>query len=124
MTREEQLSPQLGRLIDAAKAAAVGAAEGVAVLTATGEVYAGSSPETGSGSHAQGRCAAARALAQVPGAAGENIAAAAVALADCTVETVRPCPLCAQELAGIEPDLPLVVKQLGRWVLVPLSDVV
>jgi cytidine deaminase len=122
---EDQLSPELGRLIDAAKAAATWAdpglsrAEGVAVLTATGTVYAGCVSRDDPG--APLRCAAESALASARRAGDDDVLAAAVAVANDSAESVFPSPDCRGALAEVDPDLPLVVKQMGRWVKLPLS---
>lgn len=121
---EDQLSPELGRLIDAAKAAAARVApslpraEGVAVLTRGGAVYAG---YWGDDPAAVSRCAAESALASARRAGDGEVLAAAVAVANDPAESVFPSPDCRRSLADIDPDLPLVVKQSGRWVLLPLS---
>jgi len=100
---ETRLTPQLGRLIDAAKAASREAThtarvEGIALLTSDGTVLTGC---TGSA----------------------EIVAAAVAEPDDPAETVPPTRESYRLLADIDPDLPLVFKQRGRWVLLPLSRV-
>ena len=123
--REEQLSPQLGRLIDAAKAALPAAgcarleAEAVALLTEGGVIYTGCSIRDPS----SGGCGAAvLALADHRAAGGGDIDAAAFALGG-PADSVSPCPECRRALAGIDPELPLAIRQRGRWVLVPLSAV-
>jgi hypothetical protein len=123
--REEQLSPQLGRLIDAAKAALPTAgragleAEAVALLTESGVIYTGCS----TGDPSSGGCrAAVLALADHRAAGGGDIDAAAFALS-VPADSVFPCPGCRRALAGIDPELPLAIRQRGRWVLVPLSAV-
>jgi hypothetical protein len=131
---EDRLSPQLGRLIDAAKAAAragsadqppgagltggapTGAAapngaaaraEGWSVLGIDGDVYAG------------GRLAAALAAAAAGGTAPE---AAAFAVVGEQGETLLPAGAWRQGAQGVDPQLPVVVKYLGRWVLVCLEE--
>lgn len=110
---EDLLSPQLGRLIDAAKAAsmqagpAAAAAEGVALLATDGSVYCGSGAQM--------------ALASARRAGTTEILAAAVAITNDPGATVLPGAESRACLAAIDPDLPLVVKQLGRWVLMALS---
>ena len=110
---EDRLSPQLGRLIDEAKAAslrvdpAATPAEGVALLCGDGSVYSAS--------------AAQAALASARRAGATEILAAAVAVANDPSSTLLPSAESRACLAGIDPDLPLVVKQFGRWVLVALS---
>jgi hypothetical protein len=121
---EDQLSPELGRLIDAAKTAAAlvpasfPRAEAVAVLTGTGAIhvgYVGDDPKVTS------RCAAESALASARRAGDSNVRAAAVAVANDPTESVLPSTDSSRALADVDPDLPLVVKQLGRWVRLPLS---
>ena len=129
---KDQLSPQLGRLIDEAKAAArraaespaetqalvegaIHRAEGVALLLADGAVC--SAPE--SKDEIQAPAAAAVGAARRTGEVG--IVAAAVAVANDPAQTLNPCPQTRRVLAEVDPDLPLVVKQQGRWVMVPLS---
>jgi N-alpha-acetyltransferase 50 len=131
----DQLSPQLGRLIDQAKVAALRAAgelrrpeaeawagtgsgarraEGMALLLADGTVQSAPSTED----EAQRPDAAAGLAAR---ADGVEILAAAVAVTDDAAPTLNPSPQTRRILAQIDPDLPLVVKQHGRWVMVPLS---
>lgn len=122
---EDRLSPQLGRLIDQAKAAArqtdpgVPRSEGVALLTADGSVHSGHSGADTVHSPSAAESALVSARRQGCG----EILAAAVAVADEPSETVLPSPECRRVLAGIDQDLPLVVKQRGRWVVLPLSRV-
>lgn len=122
---EDRLTPQLGRLIDAAKAAslrvdaAAARAEGIALLTA-GECihagYAGGDPDAPTLSAAEVALAAAR-------AAGEtDIAAVAVAVVTDPASTVLPSAESRKCLADLDPDLPVVFKQRGRWVLLLLSQ--
>jgi hypothetical protein len=122
---EARLSPQMGRLIDEAKAAAlrtgpaIAMAEGVAVLTCDGSIYAGrigSDPSAPTGSAAEAALAAARR------AGHEEILAAAVAIPGDGSDTVLPSAECRRALAGIDADLPVVIKHRGRWVLVLLSQ--
>ena len=121
---EDRLSPQLGRLIDQAKAAsghadpAAPRAEGVALLAGDGSIH------TGYASAGPGRpllSAADAALARARDHGCEEILAAAVAVAGDPAETVLPSSGSHQILAGIDSDLPLVVKFQGRWVVLPLS---
>ena len=123
---EDRLSPRLGRLIDEAKAAAwragpeVARAEGVALLTTADSVHVGySDGEAGS-------CpvsAAGMALAAAQEAGGEGILAAAVAVPSDSSGTVPPCQESLRILAGLDPDLQIVFKQRGRWVMLPLSEI-
>ena len=123
--REEQLSPQLGRLIDAAKGALPDAepagrpVEAVALLTESGVIYTGCS----TGDSSSGGCgAAALALAHHRAAGGGDIDAAAFALS-LPADSVYPCSECRCALAEIDPELAVAIRQRGRWVLVPLSAV-
>jgi ribosomal-protein-alanine N-acetyltransferase len=128
------LTPQLGRLIDEAKAAAARAAdaksgtvekgtgrsqpsEGVALLLADGSMRVAPGGASGAGQEP-----AMAALAEVQQIGGGEISAAAVAVANDRAETANPCPRTRSALASVDPDLPLVVKQQGRWVLVSLSN--
>ena len=122
---EDRLTPQLGRLIDAAKAASLRAAEtapraeGIALLTAGENIYAGcagADPDTPMAS------AAAMALAAARGAGETGIAAAAMAVVNDPAQTVLPGAESRQCLADVDPDLPVVFKQRGRWVLLLLSQ--
>ncbi len=131
---KDQLSPKLGRLIDAAKAAALRAAdrpaeaeapaesvtrqaEGVALLLADGTVC--SAPGSNDEVHAQPAAAAVAAARRT----GEvEIVAAAVAVANDPAQTLNPSPRTRRVLTEVDPNLPLVVKQQGRWVMAPLSD--
>ena len=122
---EDRLSPQLGRLIDQAKAAArqagpgVPRAEGIALLTADGSVHTGHSEAA----VARSSSAAESALVSARREGCDEILAAAVAVENEPSETVLPSVECRRVLAGIDQDLPLVVKQRGRWVVLPLSRV-
>lgn len=107
----DRLSPQLGRLIDAAKADAAGRtaprAQGVALLASDGAIYVGTD------------AAGALAAAQVSGA--EELLAAAFAAGE-PEETQLPGAECREVLSRIDTELPIVAKYLGRWVTVPLSE--
>jgi hypothetical protein len=124
--REDQLSPLLGRLIDAAKAAvpqtgdrAGHPSEAVALLTDSGAIYTGRS----GGGPAGAACGAAEAALDDWRRAGTGSIDAAALAGDPACESVFPCAECGRLLAGIDPELPLVLKQRGRWVLAPLSAV-
>jgi hypothetical protein len=110
---EDRLSPELGRLIDAAKAvarqAAPSRAEGWAVLAADGNIYAG--PD------------AAAALDAVPGAGAPQLLAVAFAVVGDSADTLLPRGDWRRALAGLDPGLPVVVKYLGRWVVVTLAEI-
>lgn len=121
---EDRLTPQMGRLIDEAKAAALRAdpaaprAEGVALLGEDGDIYIGYL-ETEPADPAV--AAAESALASARRGGCQEILAAAVAVAGESAETLLPGSESYRVLAGIDPDLPLVVKYQGRWVMLPLS---
>jgi hypothetical protein len=123
--REDQLSPQLGRLIDAAKAAAARAdpgiprAEGVALLTGNDKVYAGCA---GTDRASPLLSAADLALASAHRAGEHEVLAAAVAVVNDLAESTLLSPECYRSLVAIDPELPLVIKQKGRWVLLELSQ--
>jgi hypothetical protein len=121
---ETRLTPQLGRLIDEAKAAAkrapgVSGAEGVALLTAKGTFCVGY-PTGETGASPEGPAQMAVASARRSGR--DEILAAAVAVPDDRSGTVLPCPESRRVLAAIDPDLQIVFKHRGRWVMLPLSD--
>lgn len=122
--REDRLSPVMGRLIDSVKMllaeipAGEAQAEAIALLTEDGSIFAGVAVIDPS----EGCCDAAEvALAawEKAGAAGIDAAAVAVSPEE---DSVVPCPECAAALAAVDPDLPMVVRRLGRWVFVPLSS--
>jgi hypothetical protein len=122
---EDRLTPQMGRLIDRAKDAALRVtspgprAEGIALLVGDGTVYAGYAGEDPALPQAS---AAENALASAQRAGCGEILAAAVAVANDPAETIFLSGGSRAVLAGIDPDLPLVVKQRGRWVLLLLSQ--
>jgi cytidine deaminase len=130
---KDTLSPALGRLIDAAKAAATagaataaasaltataiaGCLDGAAIMTESERVFVGHSGGP------SGRCAGASALDAWRGEGGAEIVAACFARAD-TADDVLPCIDCRRALAEISPCLPVVLKLKGRWVLTHLDDV-
>lgn len=121
---DDQLSPQLGRLIDAAKAAAarvdprVPRAEGVALLTGNETVHTGCA---GADPASPLLSAAEAALASAHRAGDDEVLAAAVAVANDSADTTLLSPECYRCLVAIDPELPLVIKQQGRWVLLSLS---
>lgn len=123
---EDRLSPQLGRLIDSAKEAArrstasASQAEGVALLSARECVYVGHAGEDPADPSVS---AAEVALSLVHAAGDEEVVAAAIAAADDPSATVYPSAESHRCLAGLNPDLPVVVKQHGRWVLLLLSQI-
>jgi hypothetical protein len=109
---EDRLTPQLGRIIDAAKAAAGGRApargEGWAVLGGDGKVYLAP------------RLAAAVAAATTAGTEPE---AAAFAVIGEQGETLLPRAGWRAGAEQADPQLPVAVKYLGRWVLVTLAEI-
>ncbi len=130
---EDRLSPDLGRLIDQAKAAA-GSFEGqdpaietVALLTEDGDIYTGAAlARGGQAATAAGgpfRSAASLALERAQEAGAGEVLAAAVAAPFSTAETVAPGAASYERLVGIDPELPLVLKQQGRWVMLPAGRV-
>ena len=120
---EDLLSPRLGRLIDQAKAAArqagpeISRAEGVALLTDAGTVHVGCAD----GQPEPAAPAAEAALAVARQAGCSAIVAAAVAVPDDPSETVMPSDASRRVLAAVDPELPIVFKQRGRWVMLSLS---
>jgi hypothetical protein len=135
---EEQLSPELGRLIDAAKSAATqagvggGKAEGVAVLVGSGKVFIGRSGDVHSGEDRSGNegsaedgplrsCAVARAFSAAGGSQTEDVLAIALAATGGPSDSFIPCNDCKAYLAALHPDIPAVTKQLGRWIMTPVS---
>ena len=141
---EDRLSPELGRLIDEAKAVARMAggdaekAEGVALLVDGGIVHSGATVYSGGPARGAGPAltdlpgtdsgkpplsAAELALSRARTAGGAEILAAAVAAPNDPGETVLPSAESYQCLVGIDPELPLVLKQQGRWVVLPVSQV-
>jgi cytidine deaminase len=126
---EEELSPQLGRLIDRVKTLAKRAEseeaggrsfswEFAAVLGVSGQVYSGESitgVESGGG-----RCAAEEAVGSADEAGEEEILAIALLAADGRSFST-PCPECRRFLSELNPELATVTLRRGRWVLLPLS---
>ena len=119
---EDRLTPELGRLIDAAKAAAgeviaaasgedqaaAPCAEGWAWLGANKAVYAGRDPAT--------------ALAAARTAGAEPLAAAFAVVGD-PADTLLPHGDWRGAMSDVDPETPIVVKYLGRWVMVTLAEV-
>ena len=140
---EDRLTPQLGRLIDAAKAAAYSfdasllEAEGVALLTDDGAVHSGAGSRVGVAAGvgdaatevtstevaSSSPSAAQAALELARGRGASEILAAAVASPHDPSETVLPSPGSHRCLVDLDPELPLVLKYCGRWVVLPLSRV-
>jgi hypothetical protein len=130
---EDRLSPALGRLIDAAKGAARAAAneaapadgatsdvvpgtdaaqraEGWALLGPGGQAFAASDP------------AGALTAARAAGAGPADVEAVAFAVAGDPADSLLPSADPTAVLVGVDPDLPLAVKYLGRWVVVTLAE--
>ena len=120
---EDRLTPVLGRLIDAAKAAAATAdderaaceegevtprVQGWAVLAEDGEVYSGR------------RLAGVLGVLQRSGTVPE---AAAFAVAGEPDDTLLPSGDWLGGAVGADPHLPVAVKYLGRWVVVTLEEI-
>ena len=122
---EDRLSPELGRLIDAAKAAAAaprgpGAprAEGWALLVGDGTLCVGpdaaaviSAARSGPGKASYGGLAA----------GAPELLAVAFAIAGEADDDLLPGEDARDALRALDPGLPIVVKHLGRWVVLPLS---
>ncbi len=121
---EDRLSPDLGRLIDQAKAVARALGiesplvEGVALLSDEGNIYGGAVE----GPTAP-LSAAHLALERAQKKGDSEILAAAVAAPYDPADTVAPSVAAYERLVGLDPDLPLVVKQHGRWVMLAASKV-
>lgn len=121
-------------MIDQAKTAARSlgvedpAVEGVALLAEEGDIYTGAAAAragyeiTGSTSE-EFHSAASLALQRAQDAGAGEILAAAVAAPYDTADTVVPGTATYERLVGIDPELPLVIKQHGRWVMVAASAV-
>jgi cytidine deaminase len=119
--REDQLSPQLGRLIDAARSALAGCPlgrEAVALVAEDGRIFTG----CGGAEWAAGACGAAEAALKAFAAADARSIDAAALAANSPDESFFPCPGCHAALSRLDPDLPLVIRQLGRWIILPLSS--
>ncbi len=121
---EERLSPELGRLIDAAKAAAARVdpslppTEVVGLLTSTWAVYTAQATED----RPEGPVLAVEAALALARAAGDGeVLTAVVTLANDASESVSPSPATCRSLGELDPELPVVVKQKDRWVRLPLS---
>lgn len=149
---EDRLSPELGRLIDAAKAAAHAAAERATVHAAAALRAAAADPAAaavppaavaspraegwavlvGDGAiHAGPDVAAVLSAAQASAVSsgGEDaqtglmgLLAAAFAVIGEGGDTLLPGDHGRTMLGDVDPGLPVVVKLLGRWVAVPLSE--
>jgi hypothetical protein len=132
---EDRLSPDLGRLIDQAKAAARlfcledPTIEAVALLTDGGDIYTGATLNYGAsldlaaGSDETPRSAAHLALERAQEAGAGEFLAAAVAAPYDPADTVPPSVATYERLVGLDPELPLVLKQQGRWVMVGADKV-
>ena len=93
---------------DPAGGAGTPRAEGWALLGADGTVYA--EPD------------AAAAVAAMRAAGGAEPVAAAFAVAGESGDTLLPLGNSRPALNGLDPDLPVAVKYLGRWVVVTLAE--
>jgi hypothetical protein len=128
---EDLMSSEMGRLIDAAKAAARDSAgsvagepvapggnpvrsEGWALLGRRGTVFTG--PGLGAALAAAG---AVDGLAH----AASGITAAAFAVAGESGDTLLPRSGWCPAGSDIDPELPVAVKYLGRWVVVTLAEI-
>jgi hypothetical protein len=133
---EGRLSPDLGRLIDQAKGAAAllglqdPLIETVALLTDGGDIYTGATLHYGeqladpaAGSGASPRSAAHLALERAQEAGAGEVLAAAVGAPYNLADTVLPSVATYERLVGLDPELPLVIKQDGRWVMLPANKV-
>jgi hypothetical protein len=132
---EDRLSPDIGRLIDEAKSAAelLGladpATETVALLSEGGDIYTGATLQRGdpvdpsAGPGVTLRSAAHLALERAQQAGAGDILAAAVAAPYSAADTVLPSVATYERLVGLDPELPLVIKQHGRWVMLAVSKV-
>ncbi len=132
---EDRLSPDLGRLIDQAKAAArllgveAPAIEAVALLSEEGEIFCGATlhsgeqPDPTAGAPMNPRSAAHLALERAREAGAGEILAAAVAAPYRLADTVSPSAAVYERLVGLDPELPLVLKQHGRWVMIAADKV-
>ncbi len=145
---EDRLSPELGRLIDAAKAAAEAAravtraaapaaatetaaaagrpagvatprAEGWAVLVGDGTIHTGSDAAAVLSAAQAGAASSGGADS---GAGPTGLLAAAFAVSGEGGDTLLPGREGRAVLGAADPGLPIVVKHLGRWVAVPLSE--
>lgn len=120
---EDVLSPLLGRLIDAAKSSVLAAGtkrpvEAVALLLDDDTVVSAHAPV---GSAGAGSSAAEAAMAAKRQSADERqVVAAAVALSGLPAG-VSSSEETRRALAALDPNLPLVVKERGRWIVRPLS---
>jgi hypothetical protein len=132
---EDRLSPDLGRLIDQAKGAARllgiedAAIEAVALLTDGGDIYTGAALHYGApvdptaDPGATPRSAAQLALERVQEAGAGEVLAAAIAAPFDPADTVLPSLATYERLVGLDPELPLVFKQHGRWVMLGADKV-
>jgi hypothetical protein len=131
---EDRLTPRLGRLIDAAKSAARAAAVPAAAPSVGGEAPAAAPAAEGGPLLPQGwavlgedgevytdlRLAGALAAAQRAGTSPE---AASFAVAGVAGDTVLPEEGWRSGVTEVDPHLPVVVKYLGRWVVVTLEEI-
>jgi hypothetical protein len=132
---EDLMSPEMGRLIDAAKAAARDSAGGAASEPGTSGARTGGTPVRSEGWALLGRHGAIfagpglgealAAAAEVDGQAraGSGITAAAFAVAGESGDTLLPRSGWCPARNDIDPELPVAVKYLGRWVVVTLAEI-
>lgn len=121
---EDVLSPLLGRLIDVAKFSVQSAGtqdpvEAVALLLDDDTVVSAHAPlgSAGAGSSAADAAMAAKRQS----ANNRQVVAAAVALSGLPAGSVSSSEETRRALSALDPDLPLVVKERGRWIVRPLS---
>lgn len=98
------------------------------MLDDKGEIYTGAACGRGgqavaSSSAEPFRSAASAALEHAQEAGAGEILAAAVAAPFDTADTVVPGAATHERLLGMDPELPLVLKQHGRWVMVAADTV-
>jgi hypothetical protein len=117
---EARLTPDLGRLIDAAKTAAMRAewygsaparTEGWALLAEDGRVHSGADPAS-----------MLRMVREDGVVSVGDVMAAAFAVAGRPGDTLLPGSDWESALNVLAPDTPVAVKYLGRWVVVALSE--
>lgn len=122
---EEQLTPELARLIQAAREAAAhayapysGLRVGAAVLAASGRIYPGCNVENSS--YPVGLCAERNAVGSAVAAGERELQAIALSGGMEELQTLTPCGMCRQFLVEFG-ELTVVTKQDGHWVAEPLS---
>jgi hypothetical protein len=93
--------------------------EVVGVLASSGRVYATLAGEAGSGPVPT---AAESALALARAAEDNEVLTAVVTLAHDGSESVTPSLETCRSLGELDPELPVVIKRRGRWVVLPVSQ--